>query len=319
MKINYTLLTLLSVLLSTGIMGCSSDTDEVQKVEIPEMVLEEDSIEVTMGSTMQIGIVQGGGEYKAFSLDTSIAEVELVDSKLTVKGVKLGATSLIISDNDNCYQQMAIAVYIDKLVLEQEEVALNFKLGHGKTIAIDVLKGNGGYTAITDNENIQPSINGEQVILESNGQEGVAKITVTDSRGLEAVIQVEASATTIPYDEAEQEEIKNDATLRQSFNGQTMYNEGSYYTFLNEMVGDLNLYGWDYRGSYYLKIYFGGDKSIGEKPNSKLAYKYYSANFNDEPINFEVIKNDGTKIWATYSFVSNGKLNFGHFCQNVNP
>lgn len=88
---------------------------------------------------------------------------------------------------------------------------------------------------------------------------------------------------------------------------------------LNRVENGRNLYGWDYFGFYYLKIYFAGDKAVGKKENASLAYYYSSTNISADAIDFEIIKNDGVKIWAVYSFVMDGKLRYGYFIQNINP
>ncbi|MDD3909598.1 MAG: hypothetical protein PHN86_06555, partial [Proteiniphilum sp.] len=80
-----------------------------------------------------------------------------------------------------------------------------------------------------------------------------------------------------------------------------------------------NLYGWDYYNFYYLKIYFSGDKEVGKKENASLVYRYGSTSISADHIDFEIIKNDGNKIWAVYSFIRLEVLHYGYFIQNINP
>lgn len=48
-------------------------------------------------------------------------------------------------------------------------------------------------------------------------------------------------------------------------------------------------------------------------------YYYSSTNISADAIDFEIIKNDGVKIWAIYSFVQDERLYYGYFIQNINP
>lgn len=318
MKAKYKLFILLSTLLPVGMTGCSSDDEGNNPgVEVPELALKEQEIKVKIGNDVNVDITEGGGDYKAFSLNQEIAKVELANNKLTIQGLKIGKTSLIVSDNDNCYQRLAVMVYeYDAIKLETQDVEIKYPKGHPKAIAVNILEGHGSYAITCDNEDIlEAYLNAGRIILNAKGKEGVTNVTVTDYCGLTAVIKVTTITSEIPYDEAELEVIKANEKLRCQFDGS---NSLSYYTVLNEKVGEFNLHGWDYNGMYYLKIYFPGDKEVGVKPNSKLSSKRFVV-FDEEPIKFEIIKNDGAKIWAVYSLLKDDKLYFGHFCQNINP
>lgn len=318
MKTKNKLFALLSVILPLAITGC--DNDAPSTIEIPEMTISEKEIKVKIGNDVNVDVIPGGGEYKVFSLNEEIAKAQLANNKLTVQGITIGKTSLIISDNDNCYERLAVMVYqYDAIKVEQQEVALKFPLGNPKQATINILEGNGNYTISSDNKVVEASVIGSIITIKAIGKNGVANLTVTDASGFQAFIRVQAEASMIPYDEAELEDIKTDQTLRYVFDGGVIKNASTSYSLLNKKEGDLNLYGWDYYNYYYLKIYFAGDKEIGEKSESKLTQKNSSSSFSNEPIKFEIIKNDGTKIWATYSVVKGEKLYFGHFCQQINP
>lgn len=322
MKTKYKLFALLSAMLPLAITGCSNNEESTPAVEVPELVVAEKEVKVKIGDDISVDITQGGDQYKVFSLNKEVAEAQLANNKLTVQGVKIGKTSLIISDDNNSYQRLAVSVYqYEAVKIEQQEIALKFPQGHSRTITVNILEGNGDYTVSSDSKVVEASVNGSRITLKALGQNGVANITVTDASDFKAVISVQTTASTTPYEEAELEAMKEDETLRYVFNENVIRNANvnASYSILNKKEGELNLYGWDYFNFYFLKVYFAGDKTIGEKTEGKLTFKEAGSSFSNEPIKFEIIKNDGMKIWATYSFIKNEKLNFGHFCQSINP
>ena len=81
-----------------------------------------------------------------------------------------------------------------------------------------------------------------------------------------------------------------------------------------------------YRWEYYMynfKITFDGDNSVGTKQNAVLnCYSYSQStrkyiNYTNKAITLKVIKNDGTKIWAIYTFMDNGVGKYGYFCDKI--
>lgn len=83
----------------------------------------------------------------------------------------------------------------------------------------------------------------------------------------------------------------------------------------------MNKYGWSV-WSEYLTIWFSGDKTVGKKEKallSQFTYEDYTTQFTEEPAILEIIKNNGTKIWAVYSVLKADKLSYGYFCAKINP
>lgn len=320
MKAKYKLLSLLLATMPLVWTGCNDDDDNTTFVEeeIPELALDQKSIDVNVGNTATVEITQGGGDYKAFSVNEDIISVTLENNKLVITGLTNGKSAVIISDKNSNYIELSVRSLYDKIILDQENVSVKMPLGNSKTKTVKVLGGNGGYTASADKEGLV-SLNVEKDQINVTAlKEGKTTITVTDVMDITTTFTVNIETTTIPYDEEELEAIKANEDIRYVFNGRTVSSGDWGYELLNGKEGDMNVYGWDYYGWYYLKIYFPGDTSVGEKPGSKLSYEYYSgSNYSDEPIDFKIIKNDGTKIWATFSFVKDEKLNFGNFTMNM--
>lgn len=85
------------------------------------------------------------------------------------------------------------------------------------------------------------------------------------------------------------------------------------------MDGDYNMYGFDYYGYMYFKVWFVGDKTAGKKSSAKIQAKMTWGDnaSSSDTLTFEIIKNDGTFIWAVYSFIQDNKLYYGNFCQKI--
>ena len=312
------LLLLLMMILPLGFSACSDDEDNnILPVEdIPQLTLGKESIDIEVEKTTTVEISKGGGEYNAFSSNPDIVSVELDNNTLTIHAVSMGKSSVIISDKNNQYKELAIVAFYKEIILGKKNVTVEIPLGWDKTIKIPIIQGNGGYEISVESEILSASVSNNELIINAT-QEGEANILLTDSYGLTLNIPVKATTTTEPYDEEELEAIKADETVRYEFNRQNIDNF-QYWTYINNTEGDMNLYGWDYMNYYYFKLYFPGDRSVGEKEESKLIFSFGEGAY-EEAINFKIIKNDGTKIWAIYSFINDEVLNYGHCCQNINP
>jgi len=319
MKILNKLLLLLIMVLPLGFTACDDDDDDPDvppTEEVTALILEQSSVDVKVDNTGTVKITQGGGEYHAICINPDIVSAELEDNVLKLNALSRGRTSVIISDKNSQYKELNVVAFYDVLAIEATEIDVKMPLGHPKTMKIPITKGNGGYKVSTESEIITASIEDDDKIVVVATKEGKATIALTDSYGLQLEIPVTIATTTIPYDATELEAIKADETKRYEFNANNV--DGSYYTYLNTKEGDLNLYGWDYYGYMYFKLYFAGDKSEGEKADAKIVSKIsWGDNEINEAIKFEIIKNDGTRIWAVFSFIKDEKLNFGHFCQDI--
>lgn len=310
---------LLIIALPLGFTACDDDDDEnvlPPVADVPELIIDKISIDIEIDKIGEVKISQGGGEYHAFSSNPDVVSVELENNILKLNALSRGRTSVIISDKNSQYKELNVVAFYNVLAVKTAEIIVEMPLGHPKTMRIPITKGNGDYKVSIESEIVSAKIENDSEIVVVATKEGKATIILTDSYGLQLEIPVTISTTTIPYNATELEAIKADETKRYEFNANNV--DRSYYTYMNTKEGDLNLYGWDYYGYMYFKLYFGGDKSEGMKANAKIVSKLsWGSSEINEAIEFEIIKNDGTKIWAVYSFVKDEKLNFGHFCQDI--
>lgn len=320
MKIKNIAATILLASFAMSFSSCSGDENTpIEENVISELKMSVDDVKVVVGNKSEIEISKGNGDYKVFSLNPAIASVKLENGKLVIEGKGNGKTSIVVSDQANLYKKVSVVSLYDKITVSQEVIDVKMPIGNPKLTTIEVLSGNGGYTVTSDNKDIVSTSVNKNIISINALKEGKAVLTIKDALDVVKVITVNIATTDIAYDAKEIEAIKADSELRYVFVQSSMINEQNrWYTFFNKQVDNLNLYGWDYYNYQYLKIYFAGDKSVGVKSDSKLTVEVDSYSFADEPIKFEIIKNDGTKIWAIYSFIKDNRLYFGNFCQNIN-
>jgi hypothetical protein len=314
------------VLSFISFIGCGDDDDNVSKSieeDVPEFILAQDLIKVKIGpeNKVDVDIKQGGGEYDAFILDSSVATVEVTDGKIRVEGLSNGKTSLIISDKYNRYRKLPISVYTtDKLQLSSEEFNLVTPLGNSRTLKANVVLGNGGYEATSDNPAVTVSVDEDGVIsltATSVKEEFTANVTVTDCSDLSANIVVRVTASLEPFSDEDLATITSDNARRYYYNNNKI--DSSYYTYLNEKTEDgKQRYGWDYYGYYWCHVDFTGDKSEGTKENATFVYHTWGSEVN-MPVSLKIIKNDGTNIWGIFSYINDEeeKLYMGFFCDTV--
>mgnify|MGYP005874963373 CR=1 FL=1 len=311
-------------ILALTLNSCSSDDDEKNDIpvvkETPEIIISEESISVIVDKETNVEITQGGSEYNAFSLNPEIADVKIEDNQMTIAGKSGGNTFIIVSDQNGQYKKYPVTAYYDKLTLDQEHVDIEIPNGTSGEATVRVLLGNGEYSATSDNNEIlSTSISGNYIVITAI-KEGDATITIRDVMGMEGSFTVHTTVSTSPYTKQELENIKNNSNARYEFEGYKI-GESIYYIFENSIENGMNKYGWRpwSGGDAHLTIWFTGDKSVGKKEQaflSQFTWEDYTTQYTNEPITFEIIKNDGKKIWAVYTVQSNGK-SYGYFCAKI--
>lgn len=309
-----------SCILALMLNSCSNDDDEKNDIpvvkETPELNIGEESISVIVNKETNVEITQGGSEYNTFSLNPEIVTAKVEDSQIVISGKSGGNTFIIVSDQSGQYKKFPVIAYYDKLTLDQEHVDIEIPNGAPGEATVRVILGNGGYSATSDNNEIlSASISGDYIIITAT-KEGDATVTVKDGMGMEGSFTVHTTISTSPYTKQELESIKNNSQVRYEFEGYKPYL--SRATLYNTMGNGMHKYGWS-TYSEHLLIWFSGDKSVGKKEKaflSQYTYEDYTTEYTNEPIIFEIIKNDGKKIWAVYTVQSNGK-SYGYFCAEI--
>ncbi|MDO5663726.1 MAG: pilus assembly protein N-terminal domain-containing protein [Bacteroidia bacterium] len=326
MKVKYILLIVLSFVLMPLFWSCKDDKPKGIEKEIilPKFELSNKFVNILVDKSEIVDIKQGEGDYKAFSLNDNIAKAEITDNKVKITGLSSGETAIIVSDKQSRYLQIKVISYYDKITADKEALDLQMRLGETKTETIKILKGNNGYVVTSENEDIATVTINNSTISVTGKKSGETKLTLKDAKGLEKTFTVKVATTTIPYTEKELEEIKAQIATCYIFNNDNPFKHGYEHTdieYYNTVEEGMNFYGWAFYEDHYLKIKFSGDKNIGKKENALLSYYFWDSwnTYEDQPANFEIVKNDGILIWAIYSFVADDKLNYGYFIQKINP
>ncbi|MDR1091487.1 MAG: hypothetical protein LBL79_10460 [Prevotella sp.] len=323
MKTKYSFLFLFLAILSFGIVSCSNDDDNpIVTEEEANIAIDKDLIDIAIEGSASLKITEGNGEYSAFSLNNDVATTSLSGQTIDIQGIGVGKTSIIISDKKTQLKVVPVIVYeYNEIVLEKNELIFDFLLGNEISTRVNILEGNGDYAVVSDNDQIKPSVSGNIITVSTikGCKGGTANITITDACDRKTVFKVEANATTDPYSEEELADMMGNSSRRYYFNGHTGYSPYGGTKF-NTIEKEMNMYGWDYYSIYWLKIYFPGDKSVGEKAGSKITYNYYGEEVLDfaDLTTCKVVKNDGTNIWIVYTYLdSNGVLIPGYIVSPV--
>lgn len=324
MKLYHIIKSSLIIALLFMFVGCNDDkpAEIIKEVkEITKLELSGDYVKIKEDEKATIDIKQGEEDYKVFSLNSDIAKVEFVDKQIVITGVKKGLTNIIVSDKESQYQQVRVAVYQGDLTVDKDDFDVLLRLGHQKNETIEILTGNDGYTVSSNNEEVVSARIAGNTISLIFKKAGEAKIKVKDMLDFEKEISVKVTSTTVPFSKEELEEIMAQNNVRFLYNSQNVTPDNYGYTFYNSEEDGEYLYGWNYYNYYYLKIWFSGGKNVGKKEGSRMTYNHWSSPLlNNQPIDFEIIKNDGTLIWAVFSFIEEEKkLNYGYFIQKINP
>lgn len=309
MKTKYIkLLCAFAIALTCVFVSCSSDDDPIVDETI-DLTIAGEKVDIVVGAATIVSISSGNGDYKAFSLNEDIATVELVGNELQLTGVSSGETTIIVSDKNSQYKRVEVRSFYDKLIVEDSSVEMKMRLGNVGRKTVTILGGNGGYKAVSSDTGVATvSVSGNDIVV-SGYVEGSAIITVTDKFDIQIEITVAIVTTAIAYEGEELERILQNNKSRFYFDGEAEYAYGSPFVATEN---DYNVYGWDYYGYNYQKVYFKGDKSVGVKEDAKFSQSYRTIH-RDVPIDFEIVKNDGLSFWAIFSFIQNEKLHYGYF------
>lgn len=308
---------ILALALPFVITSCSSDDDpSTEQVEKVAIKLSAESLDAIIDGSSSVDILDGGGEYKAFAINPDIATVVIEGNKLTVSTLALGRTSVVISDKNNGYKLLPIVAYYDVLAIAQTEVNIAMPIGWGKTVKIDITKGNLGYEVSTESDIMEVSIVDNQVVIKAIS-EGDATVALTDSYGLTLDIPVSITTSTIAYSDDELTTIMDDDSQRITL-GYNEFNKANnrWYDFDCSKVGENYVLGYDYYNGYSnCQVTIPGNLEVGDKTGATiLNTERRNIIFDNVSVDCKIIKNDGTNVWGYYSTVIEGKLQFGYFC-----
>ena len=161
MKIIYKTMLLCVVVLSFFSCGNDDEPGIDTPPSNPELMVAEDALFVRIGEDTgaELEVLQGGGEYNAFSTNENIAKTEVVDGKIMIKGISIGKTYIVVSDKNGYYEKKPILVGLtDVIELDKTEVKIESLLNMSVYATVNITKGNGGYKVVSDNPKVTVSV-----------------------------------------------------------------------------------------------------------------------------------------------------------------
>lgn len=202
MKIIYKTMLLCVVVLSFFSCGNDDEPGIDTPPSNPELMVAEDALFVRIGEDTgaELEVLQGGGEYNAFSTNENIAKTEVVDGKIMIKGISIGKTYIVVSDKNGYYEKKPILVGLtDVIELDKTEVKIESLLNMSVYATVNITKGNGGYKVVSDNPKVTVSVSENGAITIMGKPEDIetpttALVTVTDAIGITSVFDVCISA-----------------------------------------------------------------------------------------------------------------------------
>ena len=321
MKNNYLTYAVLSLALMLGVTACSDDDALVKPEpspivvpelpEFPELNVESELFDLKKETSKSLQITSGAGEYRVNVLDPSIASATVEGDMLTVTGLVVGKTEVVVSDKGGSYESLKINVYnSDVVMLDTEHIDLTLKMGAPATTTFRITDGNPAYRVSSSAPEIAAAEIGEDgaTVTVTGLSGGEATITVTDSRNLTAAVTVANTVTTSPFTDEELEEFKALSPKTYMVNGKQI--RGQVHMGGSDKIMFSPYY---YYGAYsinattsYLYLYTKTKpdyamNTVGQKPGLQLCYRDGSTVLVDKvDATVEVIKVGGSTVWMTF-------------------
>lgn len=323
---------LLTMLLLTAFIGCSDDADPIVGAEpqYPELQTEVTSLEVAIDKISSLKILQGAGDYNAFSLEKDIVDVEVKGDEILLKGISVGQTDIMILDKAGACVQVAVTSAYDRIVVSAgNEITMDIKIGETEKVTFDILYGSGGYEVATEeNQNIikDLSLKDDTHVSFKVVSAGTTTLTITDKMGKTATVTVTVNELSYPYSPEELNEIRKKTGHTFSFMYRDRIEDGVYdgKIYDNQTAEDGRIY---YRvednwGDVEFRIDFKGDFTVGVKENATLNTFGVYTHIENQDITLEIIKNDGKTIWTIFYYVGKDynderALIYGYFIRPI--
>ena len=114
--------------------------------EFPELNVESESFDLKKETSKSLQITSGAGEYRVNVLDPGIASATVEGNLLTVTGLVVGKTEVVVSDKGGSYVSLKLNVYnSDVVTLDTEHIDLTVKMGAPATTTFRITDGNPAY------------------------------------------------------------------------------------------------------------------------------------------------------------------------------
>ena len=165
------------------------------------LTLERNAVEVNADAAVEVAITAGNGNYTVQVADNSKATATIVGDKVRIEGKAAGTTKVTVKDSQNKTAEISVTVSPRNLTVEKMRVELNA----GANTLVAITNGNGGYTAVSeDNNKVTAQIEGNGIRITAKAA-GTAKVTVKDSANKQVEIVVVVKPYNLTVDKTEVE------------------------------------------------------------------------------------------------------------------
>ena len=153
------------------------------------LTLERNALTINAGTTAEVAITAGNGNYTLQVADNSKVTASVVNNKVRIEGKAAGTTKVTVKDSQNKTAEITVTINPFNLSLERNALTINA----GTTAEVAIFSGNGGYTVqVADNSKVTASVVNNKVRIEAKAA-GTTKVTVKDSQNKTAEISVTVS------------------------------------------------------------------------------------------------------------------------------
>ncbi|WP_454986684.1 pilus assembly protein N-terminal domain-containing protein, partial [Capnocytophaga bilenii] len=183
------------------------------------LTLERTTLTINAGTTAEVAITAGNGNYTLQVADNSKATATIVGNKVRIEAKAAGTTKVIVKDSQNKTAEITVTINPFNLSLERNALTINA----GTTAEVAIFSGNGGYTVqVADNSKATATIVGNKVRIEGKAA-GTTKVTVKDSQNKTAEISVTVSPRNLAVEKMRVELNAGANTLVAITNGNGAY------------------------------------------------------------------------------------------------
>ena len=148
--------------------------------------LERTALTINAGTTAEVAITAGNGNYTVQVADNSKVTASVVNNKVRIEAKAAGTTKVTVKDSQNKTAEITVTVNAFSLTLERNAVEVNADAA----VEVAITAGNGNYTVqVADNSKATATIVGDKVRIEGKAA-GTTKVTVKDSQNKTAEITV---------------------------------------------------------------------------------------------------------------------------------
>ena len=156
--------------------SCSDDDDNT-----PAIKFNPSTVSVAVGGTQNVKVAGGDGTYTAKSSDDKTATVTVDKATITVKGVKAGKATVLVTDS----KKVSITV-VDGVVVDKAKTSIAV----GKEDVVNISGGTTPYTAASKDDKIATTTVKDAKLTIKGVKVGSTTITITDKNKKTATVVV---------------------------------------------------------------------------------------------------------------------------------